>query len=281
MSLGFDDLQVGGQLRVGTGICPPIKEGDTRINGSMMCEGPGVFGGPTEFPGNSATIMIGRTRNSDPDCTPADHSLHVKGDIKTEGDGTNPAHVLINGTANADALVVEGHQTINNGNLHTSNLLTCTFAGLVGTGGVFTGSSINVQGWKGFDIPHPSREGYRLRHICLEGPEGAVYVRGRVKNKKVIKLPTYWEKLVDPTTITVNLTPYGAHQDVIVKRIDPTEIHLQANGGMPIDCFYHVFGSRADGERLTPEYEGETPQDYPGNNDQYSIAGYHYDRRTL
>ena len=281
MSLGFDDVQVGGQLRIGTGICPPIKEGDTRINGSMLCEGPGVFGGPTEFPGNSATIMIGRTRNNDPDCTPADHSLHVKGDIKTEGDGTNPAHVLIMGTANADALVVEGNQTINSGNLHTSNLVANTFQGLVGTGGVFSGSSINVQGWKGFDIPHPSRQGYRLRHICLEGPEGAVYVRGRVKNRKVIKLPTYWEKLVDPTSITVNLTPYGAHQDVIVKRIEPTEIHLQANGGLPIDCFYHIFGARADGERLTPEYEGETPQDYPGDNDQYSIAGYHYDRRTL
>ena len=281
MSLGFDDVQVGGQLRIGTGICPPIKEGDTRINGSMLCEGPGVFGGPTEFPGNSATIMIGRTRNNDVDCTPADHSLHIKGDIKTEGDGTNEAHVLIDGTKNTNALVVEGHQTINNGNLHTSNLLTCTFQGLVGTGGAFSSSTINTQGWKGFDIAHPSREGYRLRHICLEGPEGAVYVRGRITNKKVIKLPTYWEKLVDPTTITVNLTPYGAHQDVIVKRIEPTEIHLQSNGGLPINCFYHVFGARADGERLTPEYEGTTPQDYPGNNDQYSIAGYHYDRRTL
>ena len=189
--------------------------------------------------------------------------------------------MLIKGTANTDALVVEGNQTINNGNLHTSNLVANTFQGLVGTGGVFSGSSINVQGWKGFDIPHPSREGYRLRHICLEGPEGAVYVRGRVRNKKVITLPTYWEKLVDATTITVNLTPYGSHQDIIVKRIEPTEIHLQSNGGLPIDCFYHVFGARADGERLTPEYEGTTPQDYPGNNDQYSIAGYHYDRRTL
>ena len=281
MATGLDDLIVGGQLRVGTGLCPPIKEGDTRINGSMMCEGPAVFGGPTEFPGNSATIMIGRTRNNDVDCTPADHSLHIKGDIKTEGDGTNEAHVLIDGTKNTNALVVEGHQTINNGNLHTSNLLTCTFQGLVGTGGAFSSSTINTQGWKGFDIAHPSREGYRLRHICLEGPEGAVYVRGRITNKKVIKLPTYWEKLVDPTTITVNLTPYGAHQDVIVKRIEPTEIHLQSNGGLPINCFYHVFGARADGERLTPEYEGTTPQDYPGNNDQYSIAGYHYDRRTL
>ena len=111
--------------------------------------------------------------------------------------------------------------------------------------------------------------------------EPSRFGRLNIRNKKVIKLPTYWEKLVDPTTITVNLTPYGSHQDIIVKRIEPTEIHLQSNGGLPIDCFYHVFGARADGERLTPEYEGTTPQDYPGNNDQYSIAGYHYDRRTL
>ena len=28
MSIGLDDLIVGGQFRVGTGLCPPIKEGD-------------------------------------------------------------------------------------------------------------------------------------------------------------------------------------------------------------------------------------------------------------
>ena len=27
MSFNMDDVQVGGQLRVGTGICNPIKEG--------------------------------------------------------------------------------------------------------------------------------------------------------------------------------------------------------------------------------------------------------------
>ena len=32
-------------------------------------------------------------------------------------------------------------------------------------------------------------------------------------------------------------------------------------------------------ERLIPEYEGETPADYPGNNDEYSVSGYHYDKR--
>ena len=48
---------------------------------------------------------------------------------------------------------------------------------------------------------------------------------------------------------------------------------------MPIDCYYHIYGTRADGERLIPEYEGESPADYPGNNDEYSVSGFHYDVR--
>ena len=161
------------------------------------------------------------------------------------------------------------------GNLIESNLLDCT-----GENCAWSGSSINVQGWKGFDIQHPSKEGHRLRHICLEGPEGAIYYRGRTNNN-VITLPLYWKDLVDPESITVSLTPIGAHQDIIVKRFAAENIHLQSQGELPINCFFHVFGERIDGERLVPEYEGKSPEDYPGDNTQYSIAGYHYDRRTL
>jgi hypothetical protein len=132
---------------------------------------------------------------------------------------------------------------------------------------------------KNFDIPHPIKDGWRLRHTCPEGPSNDVYYRGRVTNKKEILLPSYWTKLVDWTTITVNLTPVGAHQNVIVKRIDKDKVYLQSQGGMPIDCFFHIFGTRADGERLITEYEGQTPADYPGNNDEYSVSGYHYDVR--
>jgi hypothetical protein len=46
---------------------------------------------------------------------------------------------------------------------------------------------------------------------------------------------------------------------------------------MPIDCFFISLELDADGERLIPEYEGESPADYPGDNNQYSISGYHYD----
>jgi len=64
---------------------------------------------------------------------------------------------------------------------------------------------------------------------------------------------------------------------VIVKRIGDNKVYLQSRGGMPINCFFHIYGTRTDGERLIPEYQGESPEDYPGDNSQYSISGYHYD----
>ena len=262
MALSFDEIWVyGGQLVVAEPFTTPkaLGVGLSKVDWSAFVQGPLQVGTVDSFGSATATTMIGR---SDTISTPL--ALNTHGNVVIDGDG---------GTS--DALVVNGHQTINSGNLHTSNLLSCT-----GQACSWSGSSINVQGWKGFDIKHPSKEGHRLRHICLEGPEGAIYYRGRT-NKNTIALPLYWKDLVDTTTITVSLTPIGAHQDIIVKRWDDEFIYLQAQGGMPINAFFHVFAARADGERLIPEYEGDTPEDYPGDNTQYSIAGYHYDRRTL
>jgi galactokinase/mevalonate kinase-like predicted kinase len=75
---------------------------------------------------------------------------------------------------------------------------------------------------------------------------------------------------------SVSVDPVICSPDII-KRIDEEKVYLQAHGGMPIDCFYHIYGTRADGDRLIAEYEGESPADYPGDNSQYSISGYHYD----
>ena len=275
----FSDVEVGKQLIVGNGTYyDALGLGGKAIRGSAYIEGPFLVGDAKSFGEVVATTMIARDVNEESN-NPS-RSLHVRGDIKTEGDGANAAHVLISGTSNADALVVEGNQTINSGDLHDSHLRANTFAGLVGTGGAFSGSSINVQGWKGFDIVHPSKKGHRLRHICLEGPEGGVYIRGKVKNDKEILLPDYWKDLVDINSITVQLQPIGAHQDIIVKRWDAEKVELQSKPGIPIHCFYHIFAERIDGEQLVVEYKGETPDEYPGDNTQYSIAGYHYDTRN-
>ena len=40
---------------------------------------------------------------------------------------------------------------------------------------------ITLTSRKSFDIPHPVKKGYRLRHVCLEGPEAGVYHREEYK----------------------------------------------------------------------------------------------------
>jgi hypothetical protein len=130
--------------------------------------------------------------------------------------------------------------------------------GTIILGGTLRAAGAVVQscGVKPFNIKHPDKEGWRLVHNCLEGPEVSVYFRGRVKNTTEINLPKYWKNLVHVDSITVNLTPIGAHQDIIVKRWDDEKIYLQSKGGMPIDCFYYVVAERKDVDKLVVEYEG-------------------------
>ena len=260
MSFNLDDANIGGQLKIGTGIFPAIGEGALKTNGSAGIEGPIVIGEPTRFTTLYATVNIGPLTNSDVTRSPI-----IPGSLCS---GVNNPYSLavVGASAFMDNLdcnmhIAAGRDIKAQGNV-TSNC-----------GGHILAAK------KNFDIPHPTKEGYRLRHTCPEGPSNDVYFRGRVTNKTEIILPNYWKKLVDFTTITVNLTPIGAHQNVIVKRIDEEKVYLQSKGGMPINCFFHIYGTRADGERLIPEYEGKTPADYPGNNEEYSVSGYHYDKR--
>ena len=289
-----DSLLVYKEVIVGGNEQTSIGAGDEVLNGSVDVDGV-VHVGDETFDQGEATLMVANSRQQQGDATVIFRDPQSANVLRVEGGteastyivGTDATDVLvveggtaetvwIKGTAAVNALVVDGHQTINSGNLHTSNLLTCT-----GQLCAWSASTINVQGWKGFDIEHPSEKGHRLRHVCLEGPEGAIYTRGRCRNKNEIALPKYWKDLVHTDSITVQLQPIGSHQDIIVKRWDAEKIYLQSQGGTPIDCFYHVYGERKDGDQLIVEYPGKTPEDYPGDNTQYSIAGYHYDRRTL
>ena len=160
-------------------------------------------------------------------------------------------------------------------NLQVNTNLTSPAASITNITG-----NINVQSWKGFDIKHPNKEGQRLRHICLEGPEAGVYVRGKLTNNNVIDLPDYWRGLIDPESITVSLTQIGSSQDLIVDKIEwGNKVHIKSGNASAINCFYTIHASRIDGEPLIVEYEGETPAEYPGSPRQFSISGYDYDAR--
>ena len=160
-------------------------------------------------------------------------------------------------------------------NLQVNTNLTSPAASITNITG-----NINVQSWKGFDIKHPNKEGQRLRHICLEGPEAGVYIRGKLTDNNVIDLPDYWSGLVDPESITVSLTQIGSSQDLIVDKIEwGRKVYVRSGNASTINCFYTIQASRIDGEPLIVEYEGETPAEYPGGSRQFSISGYDYDAR--
>ena len=134
-----------------------------------------------------------------------------------------------------------------------------------------TAGGVTLTSRKAFDIPHPTKDGHRLRHICLEGPESAVYIRGRLTNSDKIELPEYWSGLIDPETITVSLTQIGSSQDLIVEKIPwGKTIHIKSGNATAIDCYYYVQAERKDGEKLIVEYEGTSFDDYPGDNSQYT-----------
>ena len=273
MSYNFDDINVGGQVKVGTGIVPAIKEGDEKINGSMYAEGPVVFGNQTTFKNQDGTLMVARNTNNDKDCEVPedDKALFVRGDVRFETEGENEYGLHVEGDTriNTDgrtdnALYVSGGKPdalYVDGDVYVTGKVDCDNKGRLAS----RFSSADARP-KPFDIKHPSREGYRLRYACVEGPEVGVYHRGRVKNEKVIILPSYWKDFVYIDSISVQLQPIGAHQDVIVKRWDDEKIYLQSKGGMPIDCFYHVYAERNDINPLITEYEGESCEDYPDPN---------------
>ena len=263
MAFSFDEIfAYGGQLIVAAKKVVPnaLGVGLSKINHSTYIQGNTQIGKPDAFSDATATLMVGRE-----DTAGTNRSLYIRGNTIMEGDSGTPFTLNVNGDVTIVGNTKQTGNTVQTGTIKASG--TITASNFVGSVSSASGKS---SGAKAFDIPHPSKEGYRLRHICVEGPESAVYYRGRT-NKNTIPLPLYWKDLIDPASLTVTLTPIGAHQNIIVKRWDAENIYLQNQGALPINCFFHVFAQRIDIERLIPEYEGQSTDDYPGDNSIYSI----------
>ena len=262
----FGNITIGKQLLVGWGLPNALGKGKSQIRGSAYVEGPLQVGNDTQYDRVEATVMIGEEDNDDAlipavasvqdvedgveaKQRPANLSLKVKGNVDIEGDSKTAYGLVVSGGSSEP--------------LHVMGDIICD---AISPSSLYERFEIADEKPKPFDLKHPTKEGYRLRYACIEGPEAGVYVRGRVCNgKNVIDLPDYWDGLVDYETLTVQLTPIGSHQNVIVKRISPIErkIYLQSQGGMPVDCFYHIFAERKDVNKLIVEYEGDSHRDYP------------------
>ena len=113
---------------------------------------------------------------------------------------------------------------------------------------------------KSFLIPHPTpakaAEGKKLRYASLEGPENGVYYRGRLEGESEIVLPDYWKDLVDPESITVNLTARKfAQPSLFVVDANAEKVIIESD--REINCDFVVYGTRKDIAKLEVEPDGE------------------------
>jgi hypothetical protein len=208
----------------------------------------------------------------------------VTGSHITDGVRITNGIDLMNGTkatvASASWNVISPSASINSKNARitaTKTVITgasVQIAGNVKINGLNSATGAKPSFWdskKPFDILHPTKEGHRLRYVCLEGPSAEVYVRGKLKNSNIIELPDYWRGLVDEETIGVNLTPIGTYQELFWEKIEDYKIIIKNNASSGIHCHYIVYGERKDTSKNIPEYQGLTPMDYPGDNREYNL----------
>jgi hypothetical protein len=130
----------------------------------------------------------------------------------------------------------------------SGSLIVTGSSGVTVTGPVTIAGALQAT-TKSFKIDHQRLLGKKLIYGVLEGPEHGVYVRGRLTKNTVIQLPEEWEWLVDPTSITVQLTPIGTQQLLYVQHIENNTVII--NSSTPIDCFYYVHATRKDVAPLT------------------------------
>ena len=267
-------LTVGSQTAAGITNPQKLPYETSVFGGLSILNGPVQIGVAPLTPVPKGVLDIGPSvPTSGPVALSAVHIIHpVKGiQITSTAIGFQivaPTNSVI-GNINITGNVVQTGNQVVTGNITGTG--KCTFP-------TFQGSSY-VQGWKGFDIKHPNKKGHRLRHVCVEGPEAAVYVRGTLKNSNIIELPEYWKGLIDPESISITLTPIGSYQELYIKNIEwGQKVTVMNSTSGSIHCFYSIWASRIDGEPLVVEYEGEDPSSYPGNSEQFSISGYDYGR---
>lgn len=151
--------------------------------------------------------------------------------LRSSGDG----EVMLTGTENGAVVIYHDN----------AQKLTTTTGGVTVTG-------LLTADTKSFTIDHPTKEGMKLRYGSLEGPEHAVYVRGRLNGEDTIELPDHWTGLVDEDTITVNLTPIGKGE-CWVEDIQDNKVTV----GGHLNCFYMVLAERKDVDKLEVEFPAD------------------------
>ena len=257
------------KLVVGSNDVSHPEGKDQSPTGTAVLNGPVYIGKTGASPNYEAVLNI--TSNSaeqlpgdqQPACS---SSLAMKsdGNLTVAGDSKTSHALLISGGSSIDTVHIVG-------DLHVTGSVDCLSKGRLEA----RHKTADGLPPKSFDIEHPTKgKGWRLRYVCLEGPEAAVYCRGRLKESNVINLPDHWKDLVHEDSITVQLQPIGSNQNLVIQEFNNEFIVIAEDSTntdlitdlSTIDCFYHVYGERKDVNPVLVEYEGNSRYDYPDPN---------------
>lgn len=204
MGHSVDDLSASHQITCGAGYpFTSLLLGPAKVRGSSYIEGPSIFGNPNIWPGVWGTVMIGPNTNLDSPPTFAPGALCLGGPAIN-----NPYSLATIGSSGFFGSVDVA------GNL-------CTGFNVFAQGDVWGFCGLHRLSNKKdlpFDMPHPNKKGWRLRHVCIEGPEIAVYCRGRVPENGIIDLPSYWQGLIKPGDLTINITLLVVGKNYLLKK---------------------------------------------------------------
>ncbi len=236
---------------------------------------PGVGGAITSITAGDG--LTGGTITSTGTITLDTGSLHFLNGVKAElnAEGVISSSIQINTGSFSGSFTGEliGTSSWANNATSASFSTTASFALNAGAGSGFpfsgsavitgsllvSGSGLQVTGsatvlgafqatTKSFKIDHQRLVGKSLIYGVLEGPEHAVYARGKVKigltGTQTIYLPEEWEWLVDADSITVQLTSIGTSHVAHVKEIGNNRVIIQSDISM--DCFYLIHATRKD-----------------------------------
>jgi hypothetical protein len=105
---------------------------------------------------------------------------------------------------------------------------------------------------KYFQIEDKNNKDYTITYSSLEGPENAVFFRGKIEcsqSEYCIELPEEWQWLVCEKSITVQLTSIGFKQKLIIKKIKDNIVTIKNCNFLfnkKINCSFIIFGERCD-----------------------------------
>ena len=103
--------------------------------------------------------------------------------------------------------------------------------------------NIFTREMKAFIINHPTKKDKNIVYACIEGPEAAAYERGTtqlIDGEAFIPFSEHFQLVVNPTTMTVNLTPNSAESmglAVVEKKADGIRVKelLKGKGNYSFD----------------------------------------------